>query len=55
MTNWAEANFGWFVLIGVTLFTALGISVLLAFRAIFRKLDRGQEEMDRELKQEGFR
>ena len=43
------------ILIGASLFTLMAVVVLLSFRAIFNKLDRGQREMDEELRKQGVR
>ena len=50
-----KERFGLFVLIGASIFTLMAVVVLLSFRAIFNKLDRGQREMDEELRKQGVR
>ena len=53
MEQMVKNNFGLFVLIGASIFTLMAVVVLLSFRAIFNKLDRGQREMDEELRKHG--
>ena len=53
MAEFIEKDFNTFVTIGVAIFIVLGIVVLLAFRSVFRKLDRGQAAMDEELRKQG--
>jgi hypothetical protein len=53
MADFIEKDFNTFVTIGVAIFVVFGIIVLLAFRSIFRKLDRGQVVMDEKLRQYG--